>query len=155
MNCFPSAVGFMKSLVTNPKSSSVEMQWLTSRNSTSPFWWAVQTWGKVSSKPLLMLTKAEVSAHRMLSLHDFDLTIQIMSSINLRKCSVSRSTPAIDCIGYNVQQYLPTRQSACHRLKFSFGVYNWPPYWGTTFFRQILFNSAMMSRALVEFRILI
>jgi len=32
MNCLPSAVGFTKSLVTKPKSSSMVTQWLTSRN---------------------------------------------------------------------------------------------------------------------------
>ena len=42
MNCLPSAVGFTKSLVTKPKSSSMVTHWLTSRNSTSPVFSAVQ-----------------------------------------------------------------------------------------------------------------
>jgi len=83
MNCLPSAVGFMKSLVTKPKSSSMVTQRLTSRNSTSPVFSAVQACGNVSSKPLF--SKAEVSACQMCSFDISDAEIEIMSSINLRK----------------------------------------------------------------------
>jgi len=63
MNCLPSVVGLAKSLVADPKSSSVIMQWLTSTNSTSPVGSAVQPCWNVSSKPLL--ANPEVSACRM------------------------------------------------------------------------------------------
>jgi len=56
----------------------------------------VQAWPSVSSKPLL--ANAEISACRMLSFDNYiDVAIPITSSINLRKSSSSRSTPAIGC----------------------------------------------------------
>ena len=85
MNCLPSAVGFTKSLVTKPKSSSMVTQWLTSRNSTSPVFSAVQACRNVSSKRLF--SKAEVSACRMRSFDISDAEIQIMSSIVRRICN--------------------------------------------------------------------
>jgi len=88
MNCLPSAVGLTKSLVTKPKSFSMVTQWLTSRNSTSPVFSAVQAYRNVSSKPLL--AKAEVSTCRMRSFDISDAEIQIMSSINLRKKSTEK-----------------------------------------------------------------
>ena len=95
MNCLPSPMGLTKCLVTMPKWSSVVMQWLSSRNSTSPFWSAVQAYRNISSKPLL--ANAEVSACCMFSFDDSDVAIQIMSSINLWKSAASCSTSVISC----------------------------------------------------------
>ena len=93
----------------------------------------MQAWRNVISKPLL--ANADVRACRTLSLDDSDLAIQIMSSLNLRKRSASRRT--------KWDRVVVTGYTSVFRM------YNWSPCWVTTLFRQILFNSTMISRALV------
>ena len=114
-----SAGGLKKSLLTKPKSSSMVTQWLTSRNSASPVFSAVQDCRNVSSKPLLW--KPEVSACRMRPCDISDAEIQITSSSNLRKSSASLAHPQ-SAVGCNAQQCWPMRLSGYHRLWFRFLV---------------------------------
>ena len=121
MNCLPSAVGFTKSLVTKPKSSSMVTQRLTSRNSSSPVFSADQACRNISSMPLF--SKAEVSACRMRS---FDRLSTVHESA--RMLAIWANKPQGTCMERDSVRYKVPWPLTKHYLIGQRELANWMKY---------------------------